>query len=230
MNFRCRGLVWHKHQTINHLSQSCIGNTYDSGIIHCVMDLGKAPVLFAVFILVYLQSPSYSPHPYPNEATILRYLTWSFICMCSYLYIYIFQFCGCVLLFHINGAMLLNTMFKDLCLWLCISSPLYLTVGEYPMEYVQHSSILPRVKSRFPSDLYNHKPGCNGPVDPLPMELCKNFSGACTQEEDAGSYILDRFIHNLMKYCRVTLKKAMMLSRASHSFVGWIKWFFSLQA
>ena len=84
------------------------------------------------------------------------------------------------------------------------------------MEYVQHSSILPREKSRFPSALYNHKPGCNGPVDPLPMDLCKNFSGACTQEEDAGSYIVDRFIHNLMKYCRVTLKKGCtsLLSKA----------------
>ena len=75
------------------------------------------------------------------------------------------------------------------------------------MEYVQYSSILPGQKSRFTSTLYNHKPCCNGPVDPLFMDLCKNFSGTRSLGQDAGSGIVDRFIHNRMKYYKVTLQK-----------------------
>lgn len=39
-------------------------------------------------------------------------------------------------------------------------------------------------KSRFPFALYDHKPCCNGPVDQLPIDLCKNFSSVYTQERD----------------------------------------------
>ena len=151
-----------------------------------------------------------------------------------FLLICIFQFCGRVILFHIHSVVLLNSH-KDLCLWL--SSALYLTVGKYPMECVQYSSALPGQKSRFTSTLYNQKPCYNGPVDPLSMDLCKNFSGARSLGQDAGSGIVDRFIHNLMKYCKVTLQKgspSLFLSKTwcsivskFHSFVGWIKWSFS---
>ena len=55
MNCSHRGLLWHKHQTINHFSHSGIRYMYGNDIIHCVTALGKASALFDVFILVYLQ-------------------------------------------------------------------------------------------------------------------------------------------------------------------------------
>ena len=39
------------------------------------------------------------------------------------------------------------------------------------------------------------------------MDLCKIFSGARSLGQDAGSGVVDRFIHNLMKYCKVILQK-----------------------
>lgn len=101
-----------------------------------------------------------------------------------------------------------NTVFKDLCLWLCISIPWRMS----------NTLSFPRgEKSSFPLALYNHKPWCNAPVNPLPITLHQHFSGTDTQEENAQSFIADRFIHHLMEYCKVTLQKvcsSLFLSRA----------------
>lgn len=43
------------------------------------------------------------------------------------------------------------------------------------------------------------------------MDLCKIFSGARSLGQDAGSGVVDRFIHNLMKYCKVTLRKVYVI-------------------